>query len=556
MFSKKALTQTQTIIIALIIIVAAFAGVYYATKPAPTPSPTPTPTPTPTPPEKVVLKIGLDTAYETADPPIWYSDLLNGIGQLVTEPLTRMMWAEDAVPPKGDNKIVPVLAESWERTDELTWVFHIKRGVKFSDGSELTAKDVYFSLWGRQEMRPPNFLWSIDARIESMEIVDDYTIKMKTILPMNNLEAWLVHGWDSIMSYDAVKASGQENIYPIQGVENVLGTGPYMWTEIEPMLYAKMTLNPYWRGEKPQITDIEIYYLPDSDARVAALEVGSVDFIHDVPLEAIEMLRKKDFTIWEGPGTLFRCLALVNIKPPLDDIRVRQALAHAINYDELIETVFAGAAIRPLSVVPPADLGAGEYKYYDYDPEKAKQLLAEAGYADGLKLKMAYRSGGMPHIDEVTAAIQGYFRAVGVTLEADILERSTLHEERIVMRNNYIRGEATVDDINYNIFYGGWFSDTLYAGDDMFSLYRSESDHNYWYYHNEEVDELIMKSVSQAPLEERIEAVLKAQEIMMEDCAMISFYAPPYYSASSPKYTGHIILPNIYEYFLEGKLEK
>jgi len=496
------------------------------------------------------LKLGLDTAFETTDPPIWYSDLLNGIGQLVTEPLFRM-WEEN-----GQVVYKPVLVDSFEMTNTTTWVFHLKQGVKFSDGSELTSKDVWYSIWGRQEQRPPNMLWSIDPRVKSFQIIDDYTFQMVTNYPMPNLNAWLCQGWTNIMSYDAVKKSGQENVYPIQGVDVVLGTGPYMWTELEPMLYAKMGLNPYWRGETPQITNIEIYYLPDSDARVAALEAGSVDFIHDVPLEAIETLKNEGFTIWFRPGTGFRCLALNNIKPPLDDIRVRKALSYAINYEELLDTVFSGYAVRPRSVIPPASLGYKEFPYYDYDPAKAKELLAEAGYPDGLTLKMAYRAGYFAHVDEATAAIQAYFRDVGVNLEVDILERSALHEETIGNRVRYLDGEITPEEMTYHIVYGGWLTDTLWGGDDMFSLYRNVSTHNYWYYHNNEVTAQILYSVSQAPLEDRIAAMQKAQQTMMEDAAMIPFYTAPYYSVSTPKYTGHKILPNVYEYFNEGQLAK
>jgi len=503
-----------------------------------------------TPAEKVVLRLGLDTAFETTDPPIWYMDLLNGVGQLVTEPLFLMM--EEG----GQVVIKPILVESWEQEDDLTWVFHLKHGVKFSDGSELTSEDVWYSIWGRQEMRPSNMMWSIDARVDDFEIVDDYTFKMTTKYPMPNLHAWLVQGWTQIMSYDQVKKSHQEDVYPITGIDSVLGTGPYMWTELEPMLYAKMTLNPYYCGETPQITDIEVYYIPDADARVAALETNTVDFIHQVPLEALDLLKNKGFTIWEAPGTAFRCLAFNNMKPPLDDIRVRKALAHAINYDELIDTIFAGAAMHPLSVVPPACLGYKEFPLYDYDPVKAKELLADAGYADGLTLKLAYDEGYFSHIGECTAVIQAYFREVGVTLDVDLLERSKRLEEREGNRDRYLAGDMTPEEMTYDIVYGGWLTDTLWAGDDLYSLYLSTSNHNYWYIDNPEVDELIKFSVSMAPLEERIEAAEKVQQILMEDCTMISFFTSPYQSASTSKYTGHQILPNVYEYFNEGRLAK
>jgi peptide/nickel transport system substrate-binding protein len=503
--------------------------------------------PTPSPEEKVVLRIGINKNFAAPDPPFWYTDLLNGLGQLVTEPLFLSWWEND------EPSLKPLLVESYEITDELTWVFHLKKGIKFSDGSELTAKDVWWSLWGRQDPRPGNFLWSIDPRIESMEIVDTYTIKMVTKSPMADLTIWLSHGWTNIMSYEAVKRSGQENVVPIQGVENVLGTGPYMWEEIEPNLYAKMTLNPYWRGDRPQITNIEFYYLPDDEARVAALESGSVDFITPLPIVAIDMLEKKGFTIWEAPGHGLQMLSINNLFPPCDDIRVRQAMAYAINYDELLSTILGRAAERIYSPAPPV-LGYKEVRIYDYNPEKARQLLSDAGYPDGITIKYPHYPAATAQADEIIAAIQGYFRDAGINLQVDIVERATWQDVRIGIRHQWLEDKST--EFLYHCYIWGWSSDTMFVGDDLFSTCRGEAASNYNFYSNPEVDELIEFAVSQAPLEERIKACEEAQQIYMEDCVLIPLYSTPHISVSTSAYTGHIILPNGYECFLEGRLTK
>jgi len=497
--------------------------------------------------EKVVLRIGTNKCFAAPDPPFWFTDVLNGMGQLVTEPMFLSSFKD------GDPSLNPLLVESYELTDELTWIFKIKKGIKFSDGSELTAQDIWFSLWGRQDPRPGNFLWSIDPRIESIDIVDTYTIEMVTKLPIPDLPIWLSHGWVNIMSYEAVKKSDQLNEVPIQGVENVLGTGPYMWAEIEPNLYSKMTLNPYWRGKKPQITDIEFYYLPDDDARVAALESGSVDFIIPVPVEALAMLEEKGFKIWEGPAHGLQMLSINNLFSPCDDTLVRQAMAHAINYDELISTLLGKTGIRMYSPVPPV-LGYKEVDIYDYDPTKARELLTQAGYPNGITIKLPHWPGATANADEIILAIQSYFKDVGITLDIDIVERATWKAGRISVRHDWLEDDTT--EFLYHCYIWGWSSDTMFVGDDMFSTCRGEAASNYNFYSNEEVDELIYFSVSQAPIEERIEAIEEAQQIIMEDCALIPLYCSPSFAASTAKYTKHQILPNGYQYFGEGNLQK
>jgi len=498
--------------------------------------------------EKVVLRIGLSVAFETPDPPEWWSDYLNGIGQLVCEPLTRL-WEED-----GKLVIKPVLAESWEQIDDVTWVFHLRKDVKFSDGSPFTAQDVWFSIWGRQNPRPSNLIWSIDARVQDCVIVDNYTIKFITKSPIPNFPIWVSHGWTSIISYEQVKRSGQLNAVPISGVENVLGTGPYKWVEIQPSLYAKMTLNPYWRGAKPQITDVEIYYLPDDEARVAALETGAVHYITPVPPEAIDRLKQKGFTLWTRSAINFHNLGFVTVLSPTDNVKVRQAIAYAINRDEMLSSIY-GAAAEPLNtVVPRACDGAGDFPIYSYNPEKARQLLAEAGYPDGCTVRMAYRAGEFSHVDEVVAAIVGYLAKVGINVQVDILERSKLRAETIGNRYSYLHGENVT--WTYNMAFDDWSTDTLWAGDDMWSKYTMDSDHNWFMYDNPVVDELIRTSVSLAPYEQRLNATLEAQRIMMEDCVIVPLFGNEYVGASTPKYKGHVIMPNCYEYFGQGVLER
>ncbi|GAF86655.1 unnamed protein product, partial [marine sediment metagenome] len=238
---------------------------------------------------------------------------------------------------------------------------------------------------------------------------------------------------------------------------------------------------------------------------------------------------------------------------PCDDVRVRKAMAYAINYDELISTILGKSGIRMYSPTPPV-LGYEEVRIYDYNPQKARDLLTAAGYPDGITIKLPHWPAATAAADEIILAIQSYFRDVGIILDIDIVERATWKAGRIGIRHDWLADTTT--EFLYHCYIWGWSSDTMFVGDDMFSTCRGEAASNYNFYSNEDVDELIYFSVSQAPIEERISAIEEAQRIMMEDCALIPLYCSPGFSASTAKYTGHMILPNGYQYFGDGSLRK
>jgi glutathione transport system substrate-binding protein len=203
----------------------------------------------------------------------------------------------------------------------------------------------------------------------------------------------------------------------------------------------------------------------------------------------------------------------------------------------------------------PGTIGYKEFPMYDYNPAKARQLLAEAGFANGITLKMAVVEGwALGKTLEATAALQNYFKDVGITLQVDVLERAAYRAMIAGERESYLAGQ--MPEFKWHIHFRPWGSDTLFAGDDMQSLYTSTTNINDWYYSNPKVDELILYSVSQAPLADRIKAIEQAQQIMMEDCAGIPLYTGVTFAASSSQLKGFIFQPNGYQYFVESTLIK
>lgn len=513
--------------------------------PSPSPSLSPSPSPSPSPAEEpVVLRIGYSSAPRALDPPHYGDDFLNGIDQLVHEPLFRMWWGDD-----GEIIFKPILAESYEQIDELTWNFKIREGIKFSDGSDLDVMDVYWSLT-RDDPRPGNMIWSLDARIESYEIIDDWTIQMVTKYPMNNLYAWLCQGWTNIISYDWVLETDNINNYPLVGIPP--GTGPWKWYEIEPMVYAKMDLNPYWRGGKPHIDEIEIYAAVDDTARVMAFEAGSFDFIFPTPIEALDSLEEKGYTLWVKPTPVMQQIQINNVYAPTDNILVRQAIFHAINREELVPIIWGKYATIIDSPAPVGTEGYKSYPLYDYDPARAIELLAEAGYADGVEVDFYISQGNEKHLEAATA-IKTYLSDVGIDANLILMETQAMNALTRGARNDYLAGEDY--EFQFHLNFRGWHADTLWAGDDLFSLYYSTQSNNRWYNDNPELDALLDLSISQAPLAERITASEEAQRIWMENAYGITLYAAPYIYTTVPELMNIYTEPNVYVWFADSYFE-
>lgn len=517
-------------------------------RPVPTPSITPAPAPAPSPAtadeDKVVLRIGYNSAPRDFDPPHYGNDFLNGIDQLVHEPLFRMWWG-----PSGEIIFKPIIAESYEQVDELTWDFKIREGLKFSDGTELDIQDVYWSL-SRDDPRPGNMIWSLDARIESYEIIDDWTIRMVTKVPMNNLFAWLCQGWTNIVSYDWVVETDNINNYPMVGIPP--GTGPWKWYDIEPMVYAKMDLNPHWRGNKPRIDEIEIYAAVDDTARVMAFEAGSFDFIFPTPIEAVESLEDAGYKLWIKPTPIMQQIQMNSAYPPTDDIRVRKAITHAINREELVPVIWGKYASVIDSPAPVGTSGYKSHKVYDYDPAKAKALLADAGYADGLDVDFYVTSGREKHLEAATA-IKTYLADVGITANLILAERAAMNALTRGARADYLEGKTP--EFQFHLNFRGWHADTLWAGDDLFSLYYSEQSNNRWYNENPELDALLDLAISTAPYAERVTASEEAQVIWMENAYGVMLYAAPYIYTTVPELENIYTEPNVYVWFADSYFE-
>lgn len=343
-------------------------------------------------------------------------------------PIVRMVYEALLSHPRGEiniEKIEPALAEHWEvGSDKLTWTFRLRKGVKWHEGyGEFTAEDVKFSM---DRVLDPNvgspFRKNL-AVIESITVVDPYTIKIKTKKVKPDLPALLVNYQPGfIVCKKAVEKLGKDIKY------HPIGTGPFRYHSYKPRESFTLVVHEnYWKG-KPILKKVVVSFIPDSSTRELALRNGEVDAIN-IPAkqEWIDRLRKNGFDVnLTSPANMF-VLHFNLTKKPLGDIRVRKALCHAISREEMIKFLGKDVAKPEYSPLPSGYVGhTDDVVRYDYNPEKAKKLLAEAGYPKGFKLSMNISNSNiyLPPMQ----VIQEHWKKIGVDLQLNVVDHPTYHK--------------------------------------------------------------------------------------------------------------------------------
>ena len=324
-------------------------------------------------------------------------------------------------------KIEPDLAEGWNVSpDGLVWTFYLRRGVKFHKGyGELTAEDVKFSLEKAANKDSSGFAKDFDA-LEKVDVIDRYTVRLTFKEKIPSVLGILTdyHG-GYIVSKKAVEEMGLEKFKT-----NPIGTGPFMLQEYFPkQKLIEVRNEEYFRG-RPLLDRIEFWFMPDASSREMAFRKGEIDISEGEREQAwIDKMRKVPGTIVDlfGPGETLT-LHFNTSKKPLDDIRVRQALAYAINREELMDFLGKDVSEPLVSPIPISYLGGTtDVPLYPYDAEKAKTFLKQAGLEKGFTLKEVITE--MSDYRRPMEQIQAQLRRIGVNLEMDVITHSAYHSQ-------------------------------------------------------------------------------------------------------------------------------
>ncbi|MBB6482668.1 ABC transporter substrate-binding protein [Spirochaeta isovalerica] len=312
-----------------------------------------------------------------------------------------------------DFEVVPDLAESWEQPSDTEWVIKIKEGVKFHDGSEMTAEDVKFSM-DRSKEAPK--VQQVLSEVASIEVVDKYTVKFTTNSAFAPFLYTLVHAGTSVVPKAYVE-SGDEFAKPI-------GSGPYTFVEwiSGDQVVLKKNEAYFDKNNMGQSSTITFKVIPEGTSRTIALETGEVDVVPELPTIDMNVVKdNSDLALYEKPSTRVDFFAMNTEKAPFDNVKVRQALNYAIDKDAIITVAIDGAGVKAESVLAPSFLG---YKAgpYSYNPAKAKELLAAAGYPDGFEMEIMTSGDDRKKIAEV---IQASLMEVGIKASIKMLEWGT-----------------------------------------------------------------------------------------------------------------------------------
>lgn len=512
----------------LALLVAACSG---STTPAPSstaaaPNESAVPTVSATPSGPLVLKVAATANVTTWDPVKSFSTEALYMANIY-EPL---VWIN---PPSVPQKFTPALAVSWETSaDGLRWTFRLRDGVKFHDGEPLTADAVKQSIEAAATRGGASFIW---AALDTITAVNPLTVelKLKYPAPMDLVASSLYGAW--IVSPKALAAAAADEKFFESGID--AGTGPYTIESYTPDKEVLLTkFDGYWGGwsDTTHYDKVLISITPESVAQQQMLDGGQTDIALSLPLENIGQYRTNpDFQFIDEPS-FFNYVGFFNTaRKPLDDVRVRQALSYAIPYDDIIAIGAQGFGTQSRGPVP-----AGVFPYspdvpqYRQDLDKAKQLLADAGYpGGGFKLELTYASENQnetrfaPLIKEAYAKI-----GVDVTLTPMLFNQQW---ERA-------KGDPVKRQDMFLVLYWPTYSDA--GADNLWSLFHSSEKpfFNLSYWKNEQYDKLVDDAATlTATQRDAAQAkYVEAMKLLVDQAPGLFFYDTKFVTAIPKRIAG------------------
>lgn len=424
---------------------------------------------------------------------------------------------EGLVKPTSDGSLIPAVAESYEETEGgKVYTFTLRDNVKFHDGSTVTAEDVKFSLDKCADTSAGESLVPAFSNLESVNILDEKTIEV--ILKEADTE---------FLAYMTTAIIPASNENPDT---NPIGTGPYQYVSRSPQEnFVVKRFEEYW-GEPAHIQDVTFKICANSDAIVMDLEGGSIDMFARVTATQAASL-SDEFQVLEGTMNLVQALYLNNEAAPFDQELVRQALCYAIDVNEIMLMVSDGKGTPIGSSMFPA---FGKYYMeelndsYPTNREKAKELLKEAGYENGLSFTITVPSNYQPHIDTAQVLVE-QFKKIGVSAEIQLVEWDSWLSD--VYQNRQF--QSTVVGIDASNL----------TGAALLQRFTSDSPKNFINYRNEAYDEAFAKAIGSVNDGEKTTYYQECQRILSETAANVYIQDLPEFVALNKKYTGYEFYP-------------
>ena len=404
--------------------------------------------------------------------------------------------------------VQPGLAERWEIPDPRTYVFHLHQGVKFHDGRPLTSRDVKWTFDSLLQGKIRSTKAAAYRPVDHIDAPDDFTVVFHLKEPFATFLWNVSDGAIGIVPY----GSGDEvNRHPI-------GSGPFRFVTAEPDKEVIIERNDGYWGDKARLQRVRFAVIPDATTRALELRKGSADIAAtsltgDMVL-ALE--RESNLEVLRAAGTVLAYLAFNTRDPILKDVRVRQALAYAIDRAPMIHYLLRDFARPAHSLLPPESWAYnGDVPHYDHNPDRARQLLEQAGYpaVNGVRFHLTMKTGTDENTRLMAAVMQQQLRAVGVVLDIHTFEFATFFSD--VTRGAYqlhslrwVGGNEDPDIFEY-VFHSAKFS---------------PHGANRTYYANPRVDALIDQARSELNQNTRKQIYSEIQRILADDLPYINLW--------------------------------
>jgi len=421
-------------------------------------------------------------------------------------------------------QIVPWLAESWETSEDGTsWTFHLRTDVLFHNGDPFTADDVV-ATWEYGSASTSS--WPEKYTIaKSVEKIDDYTVLITTDGPKPYLLVTMHDFWN-ILPKKYIDEVG------VEGFQNApIGTGPFMFEEWVKGDHITFKANPnYWQPEYPKVAELVFRFIPESATRVAAIQQDEVDIVTRLSAEEGDSLKSVDgveVVQYQVPRIYYISFDNVSsgIGTPIENPIVRQAMNYAVDVDGIIKALFAGNGQRAAGFIAGSELGYGIVPPFAYDPEKAKALLSEAGYANGFEIGMACPSGVFAAFQEVCEAIASNLGDVGITVDLQMMESGNFWDLMVKKQLPPLAGDSWADESGeaYNRLAGA-----LGGIDAGYSIYSDPK-----------IDDLLNQISTELDRDSRKALYEDLQVYMQENPPFIYLYEPVTFEATRDRVTDY-----------------
>lgn len=417
-----------------------------------------------------------------------------------------------------DLTMTPGLAESLEQISDTVWEAKIREGVQFHDGSELDAEVVKANLDRVRDPEiasPVSFLYSM---IEEVEVIDTYTVHIKTAYPFASLPAHLAHPGGSMISKKSIDADNEaikNGELPFATVNDApVGTGPFKFESNDHGVAIKVVKNEnYWDTEQAKSASITFKTIPEDFTRIAELETGGADLIYPVsPVDVERIEASGSAHVQQSKSANLTYLGFNTEVEPFNQKEVRQAISMAINKESLIDGLLEGRALPAIGPIPSTVHGySDKIDTLGYDVDKAKALLKEAGYEDGFKTTLL--TYGTSANADLAVFIQAELENIGIEVDIETMEVGAYLDST---------GEG-----NTEMFIGSWGTVTLDADYGLYPMFHSSNagnSGNRSFLNNEDIDKGLQAAREEGDEQTRLELYEQVQNLLAEEAPVAYLY--------------------------------